>query len=176
MKKVFWMACAFSFLAAPVFADGFYVAGDVGRIKWASDSSSTSDSTFRLAGGYKFDIPFHDTLALEVSYRDLGGANWNNGLTVNKVDITAMQFSVVSSHPVSDSISLYGRLGYADLEMEATSVGDGSTTTSNDKVFGGVGGHYAFNQKFGLYLEYDRYAKVGAVSLTTVSLGADFQF
>lgn len=175
MRKLLGLVGA-CLLATPALADGFYVAGDFGRIKWAGNSSSTTDSVTTVAGGYTFDITFHDKLSLELSYRDLGGANWDNGLETNKIDITAVQFSVLSSHPVGDSVRLYGRLGYADLEIEATSALGVSSTTSNDKVFGGVGGYYAFNQHFGLYLEYDRYAKVGAATLSTVLLGADYHF
>lgn len=176
MKKVFWVVCALGLLAMPTFADGFYVAGDVGRVKWASDDVSEADTAFTLAGGYKFNLPFKDTLALEASYRNLGSLSWDNGLATNKIDLTAVQFSVVANHSLNESVSFYGRLGYADVQIDASSDTEGSSSASDDKVFGGVGARYALNQQFGVYLEYDRYAKIGDVNVSGVLLGLDYQF
>lgn len=176
MKKVFFVACAVALISPLVLADGFYVAGDVGRVKWASDGISDTDTAFTLAGGYKFDLPFHDTLALEASYRNLGSLKWDNGLDTNKIDLTAVQFSVIANHALNELVSFYGRLGYADVQIDATSSIDGSSSASNDKVFGGVGGHYAINPQFGVYLEYNRYAKIGEVNVSGVLLGLDYQF
>jgi len=65
MKK-FWMACALVGCAAPVFAEGFYVAGDVGRDRWSADSidKTMTANVFSIAAGYTFDLPFRDTFSL----------------------------------------------------------------------------------------------------------------
>jgi OmpA-OmpF porin, OOP family len=176
MRKALFAVCALALMSSSVWADGFYVAGDVGRVKWASDDVSDTDTAFTLAGGYKFNLPFKDTLALEASYRNLGSMQWDNGLATNKIDLTAVQFSVIANHSLNESVSFYGRLGYADVQIDASNDTEGSSSASNEKVFGGVGGHYAINTAFGIYLEYDKYARIGEVNLSGVLLGVDYQF
>ncbi len=183
MKK-FWMACALVGCAAPVFAEGFYVAADAGRDRWSADSidKTLTASTFSVAWGYVFDLPFKDSLALELSYRDLGDIyetdprNAENSLAT---DLTAAQLSVIASHPLSGVLSLYGRLGYAEVQIESkrrTFFSEDSSSSSKDKVFAGVGGRYVVNQNIGLHLEYQRYQKLGDVTISLLLLGADYQF
>jgi opacity protein-like surface antigen len=182
MKK-FWMACALLGCAAPVFAEGFYVAGDVGRDRWSADSidKTMTASVFSIAGGYTFDLPFKDTLSLELSYRDLGSLYERDQSKVNSLttDLTAAQLSVIANHSFNESLSLYGRLGYAELQVKSkldTPSFDSSSSSSQDKAFAGVGGRYAINQKIGVRVEYQRYQKLGDVTISLLLLGADYQF
>lgn len=175
MKRI-WLAGVLAACVTPVLADGFYVAGDAGRVRWAGANVSDADTAFSLAGGYKFNLPFKDTLALELGYRNLGGLNWDNGLATNKVELSALQFSVLANHSLNEQIGFYGRLGYADVKISATSVADGFNSASNNKLFGGVGARYAITPHFGAYLEYDKYEKIGAVKVSGVLLGLDYQF
>jgi len=182
MKKC-WMAGVFAFCAMPVLADGFYIAGDVGRDRWTADSldKSMTANVFTIAGGYIFNLPFKDTLAVELGYRDLGDifeadADKTNSL---KTDLSAIQLSVIASHFVNDSLSFYGRLGYAEVNIDSKYhgvYGDDSSSSSKDKGFAGIGGRYAINQQVGIHLEIDRYQKLGEVSVSTLLIGADYQF
>jgi predicted porin len=175
MKRI-WLVCMLAACAAPVLADGFYVAADVGRFRWADANVSAADTAFSLAGGYQFKLPFKDRLALEVGYRNLGGMEWDNGLASNKVELSALQFSVLAKHLLNEQVSFYGRLGYADVKISAAAEADALGSASNDKLFGGIGARYALSSKLGVYLEYDKYEKIGAVKLSGVLLGLDYQF
>lgn len=187
MKKL-WAVCAFASCAVsalPALAEGFYVAGDLGRVRWVGDATSARDSAFSLAGGYLFDLPFRDKLALEVGYRNLGSLAWDNGLAVNNVELSAVQFSVLANHSVNDRVSFYGRVGYADVNISATAsasstAGFNSASTfnsaSNSTLFGAIGARYALTSSLGAYLEYDKYEKIGAVKLSGVLLGLDYRF
>lgn len=183
MKK-FWMACALVGCAAPVFAEGFYVAADAGRDRWSADSidKTLTASTFSVAWGYTFDLPFKDSLSLELSYRDLGDIyETDSRYSGNSLatDLTATQLSVIASHPLNEVLSLYGRLGYADVQIESkrrTSISNESSSSSQDKVFAGVGGRYVVNQNIGLHIEYQRYQKLGDVTISLLVVGADYQF
>ena len=182
MKK-FWMACALVGFAAPVFAEGFYVAGDVGRDRWSADSidKTMTANVFSVAAGYTFDLPFKDTFSLELSYRDLGSLYEPDQARVNSLttDVTATQLSVIANHSFNDSLSVYGRLGYAEMQVKSkldTPTLDSSSSSSQDKAFAGVGGRYAINQKIGVRLEYQRYEKLGDVTISLLLLGADYQF
>jgi opacity protein-like surface antigen len=183
MKKILFAGCTLALVALPALADGFYVAADVGRDRWSADTldKSMTANVFTVAGGYTFNLPFKDTLAIELGFRDLGGiyetdTNKTNSL---KTDLSAMQFSVIASHFLNDSLSLYGRLGYAEVTVDSKyrgAYGDDSNSNTQDKGFAGIGGRYAINQNVGVHLEYDRYQKLGEVSVSTLLIGADYQF
>ncbi|HEY9103307.1 outer membrane beta-barrel protein, partial [Chitinimonas sp.] len=73
MKKQFSLLAIAAVLAAPAFADNFYVGGDVGSSKIEADAGngfdiSKTDTTYSVFGGYQF----HPNFAAEVAYRDLG--------------------------------------------------------------------------------------------------------
>jgi len=116
-----------------------------------------------------------------LSYRDLGSLYEPDQAKINSLttDLTATQLSVIANHFFNDSLSMYGRLGYAELQVESkldTPTLDSSSSSSQDKAFAGVGGRYAINQKIGVRLEYQRYEKLGDVSISLLLLGADYQF
>jgi opacity protein-like surface antigen len=175
MKKKFFAACALSVLTLPALANGFYVAGDLGQVKWSADSESETDTAFSFAGGYKLN----DTFSFELGYRDLGGVEETFEGETFGADLTATQLSVLASFKINDAISAYGRLGVADMQMKF-SYDDGeysdSVTESKTKAVFGVGGRYAINQKLGLHIEYDRYAKFEEMTVSALLVGFDYQF
>lgn len=180
MKKVI-TAFLLAGMAAPVLADGFYVAGDLGRDRWTSNmnDSTMTANVFSIAGGYEFALPFQDSMALEIGYRDLGGINESDGTVQLKTDVAANQFSVIARHTFTDQLSLYGRLGYAELTIDSklhNAQSDISGSTSKGKVFGGIGGRYAFDEHLGVHIEYDRYDKIGEVVISALLVGAEYHF
>jgi len=175
MKKSLFVACALSVLTLPAFANGFYVAGDLGQAKWSIDSDSETDTAVAIAGGYKLN----DTFSFELGYRDLGGLEESyDGETIG-VDLTAMQLSVLANYALNDAVSVYGRLGFADMKLEV-SYDDGeysdSASTSETKAVFGVGGRYAVSQKLGLHIEYNQYAKFEDMTVSAMLVGFDYQF
>lgn len=162
--------------------DGFYVASDLGRGKWRDEDSNQAvyANQIGIAGGYEFSLPFQDSMAIELGYRDLGGikeGDKNNNL---KSDLTAVQLSLVAAHNFTESISAYGRLGYADLHVKSryNYYGQKDTTTaSHEKVYVGLGGRYEWANRFGLRIEYNRYDKISdSVVISAVLVGGDFHF
>ncbi len=184
MKK-FWMACALVSCAMPVFAEGFYVAGDVGSVKWKTDWSSKTDTAFSVASGYIFNLPFKDTLAIEVAYRDLGGFSRSDEATKATLDLTVTQVSLLASHKINESLSFYGRAGIADMQIDATykdDYYDESGSLSKDRAILGVGGRYGLNRHFGIYLEYNRYGDfddlgdTDDLTISSLVVGLDYRF
>ena len=174
-------AVIFGLCALPALADGFYVAGDIGRDRWTSDTTDNTKTSnvVSIAAGYEFGLPFQDSVALELGYRDLGNINESDATTNIKTDLTATEISMIARHFFSDQISLYGRLGYAEVQLDwklqnAQANADGSV--SKDKLFGGVGGRYAFTEKLGLRIEYDRYDKVNDIVISSLTAGVDYHF
>ena len=155
MKKQLLAATVLSAMTLPALASNLYVVADLGQVKYEVDSFSESDTGFTLGGGYKFN----DTFAVEVAYRnlgeineseyeDLGDGDYYEGSFSN--EFSALQVSLVAGFPVSETVNLYGRLGYADIDLdfsfsEIEVIGDsestfsGSGTLSRNKVLFGVG-------------------------------------
>jgi len=185
MKK-FWMAFGLVCCAAPASAEGFYVAGDVGSSKWKIESGgSNTDTAFSVAGGYIFDLPFKDTLAIELGYRDLGGFSDSYDGAKATLDLTVTQLSLVASHKINDLLSVYGRAGIADMQIDASykdEVYNESGSLSKDRAVLGIGGRYALNQQVGVYLEYTRYqdfddlGDTGDLTVSTLLVGLDYRF
>jgi hypothetical protein len=154
-------------------AEGFYVAGDLGRSRLGYDD--VYDTMFSVAGGYEFDLPFRDTFALEISYRDFGSIEQDYGVDWRSVEITAAQLSLVSRHKFNDQFSLLARFGGAELKQNDHGFYDGERfhiSRSYEKMYGGLGARYALNEKLGLYMEYDWYD----VKISGFLMGADYHF
>jgi len=182
----FWMAFGLACCAAPALAEGFYVAGDVGKVKWKIESGgSKTDTAFSVAGGYTFDLPFKDTLAIELGYRDLGGFSRSDEDVKATLVLTVTQLSFLASHKINDSLSFYGRAGIADMQIGASYKDDfnsESDSLSKDRAVLGIGGRYTLNQHVGIYLEYDRYQDfddlggAGDLTVSTLLVGLDYHF
>ena len=162
--------------------DGFYVASDLGRGKWQDDETNKAvyANQIGIAGGYEFSLPFRDILAVEIGYRDLGNIKEGDKNINLKTDLSAVQVSLVAAHKFTDSLSAYGRLGYADMHVKSRYSYYGepdSSTTSHEKAYVGIGGRYEWVHRFGLRVEYNRYDKISdAVVISAFLIGGDFHF
>lgn len=137
-------------------------------------SLDEDDSGFKLFGGHQMN----DNLAIEGFYADLGEATVsgdagdtfiyggilyqflvNNGKLA--YEGTVLGANALLSLPVSDSFSLFGKLGMALWEVDVTASGSGisSSSASDDGTdfFYGVGASYRFNQDWSVRGEYDMY-------------------
>lgn len=170
MKKKL-LACALFAVSFPAFAEGFYAAGELGQAKWKLDSESESDTSFGIAGGYKFN----DIVAVELGYRDLGSVSDSDEDGKFSVGFTALQLSVIANAAINDKVGIYGRLGMADLKFKYSALGDSGSRSKSKAVFG-VGASYAVSQTVSLFVEYDQYAKYEDLKISNFSVGAKFQF
>ena len=124
-----------------------------------SSSLDEEDSGYSLYGG----IPLNENLAIEISYQDFGEASLSgNSGNQFKIGTTTYQFTttatlsvaaesigyaLVPKMPISENISLYGKLGfhYWDSKFSVTST---NTTASLDDdgndVFYGFGAEMNF--------------------------------
>jgi len=118
----------------------FYVGGDVGSTK---PKDVSSESSFGVFGGYKFDENF----AVEAGFRRLG--NWEEDGVDDKV--TQLSLSVIGSVPVADQVSVYGRLGYNRLEEKF----EGEKAHENKALFG-LGVSYQITKEISARVEWQR--------------------
>lgn len=179
--KRFGVACALVCCSLPAMADGFYVAGDVGQVKWDLDELSTKKTSVAVAGGYKFSLPFKDTMAVEIGYRQLGVHKDKDFLYSYRTEFNMLQLSVIANHYFSPQLSAYGRVGVAQLDIDwqatrinATNITDKESTTKDRAIYG-VGARYTFNERLAARFEYT-FLKWDEIRFTGPSLGLEYSF
>lgn len=170
MKKLMALAMAAAF-AAPAFAGDFYAGADVGRNKFSDSGVSVTKTGLAVFGGYKLN----ENVSLEAGYRSLMKESASQGSESVTVDLYALQFSGVFSAPVSNELSLYGRLGLNSLRGDVT-YKNGSTTINDGgnetKLLWGVGASYAFSKDVSLRVEFQKPVK----EIQILSVGVKFAF
>ena len=90
----------------------FYAGLDIGQ----TDVVDEDDIGFRLFGGYQF----HRNIAVELGY----------GLLFDKsdVEVTALEVTAVGIWPIANQFSLLGKLGFANVEVDAPGFGSEDST------------------------------------------------
>lgn len=131
---------------------GFYAGAGFGTTKIDDDGLDDvdfddSDTGFKIFGGYSFNQNF----AIEATYFDLGEASGSFGVGDNfDVGISGFGVSAVGVLPLSDTFSLFGKLGYAsydiDAHVELAGVGSGSASDSQSDMTFGAGAALSFGQ------------------------------
>ncbi|QBC43968.1 porin [Iodobacter fluviatilis] len=182
MKKNILASLVLSTLiASPVFAEGFYIGADLGSSNMSADINdqnfNKNNAAWGINGGYKFS-PY---LAAELGYRDFGKAEENYFIASASIKAKAVQASVLASYPFNDAFSVFGRLGVASIKTTAKAESrifgySKSKEETQTKALFGIGAQYAFNKNFSLRAEYNQYAKIEDLKLSTFTVGANYSF
>ena len=146
---------------------GFYAGASIGTTKLTDDGlessafeADDSDTGFKIFGGYSFNR----NLAIEVSYFDLGevSGGFNDPFIGNvsfDVGISGFNASAVGRLPVSDTFSLFGKLGFASYDVDGhvsiAGVGSGSDSSSETDLSYGVGAALSFGGQWEARIEYE---------------------
>ena len=150
------MVLAIAMLWAPVaFGQGFYFGGGIGVTQLEDEEEgigSFDDSPlgWRILAGYEFTENF----AVEGAYVNSGEAED----TIQGVDIEAelkgFTVSGIGLLPVSDSVKLFGKLGYYNGETEASAFG---VTVDEDEsgLTLGAGLRFDLGNNFAIRGEFD---------------------
>lgn len=149
-----------------------------------SMSKDESDTAYKLFGGYQFNRNF----AIEAGYFDLGAfgytANTAPAGTLNgRIKIQGLNLDLVGTLPVSERLSIIGRIGAQGARSRDTFSASGAVgvvdanprkTEVNHKL--GLGLQYEFSDSFFVRAEAERYrindavGNHGDINLYTVSL------
>jgi OOP family OmpA-OmpF porin len=187
MRKQLFATMLLSALTLPVYAKGFYVFADFERNKAEADIGDFSISKTENGYGLGLGYVISNTFAVEVAYRDLmdisesgGGEDYEYS---SSLDLTAFQASVVATYPLSETISLFGRLGIGKIDIDSSyyendwgDVYRESESESKTKAVFGIGARYALSEKVGVRAEYSRFAKIDDTTLSSLSLAVDYHF
>jgi len=148
---------------------GFYAGISAGQSKTADcpggGSCDDKDTAYRVFGGYKF----HPNIAVEGGYSPLGETSSSFPGGSLKAEANAWDIVGVGSFPLGNNFSVLGKLGFYNAEIKLSGLASGKKTTT-DLTYG-IGGQYDFNRNLGLRLEWNRYSKVKAPDVGTVSGG-----
>ena len=162
---------------------GFYMGAGIGSTKIDDDgfddagiNFDDSDTGFKVFGGYSFNQNF----AIEATYFDLGEASGSFGVGDNfDVGISGFGVSAVGVLPLSDTFSLFGKLGFASYDLEAhatvSGFGSGSDSSSESDLTYGVGAALSVGPQWELRAEYEA-INVDDGDANMISVGAMYHF
>lgn len=175
---------------SPVLASEFqshgYLLASVGRADTfiltstrtsLTDEINGDDTAFEIGVGFAFS-PY---LSIEGSYQDFGKPSGYAGCPPDVLCIEIVPFSreevsvdgwsvaLRGALPVTDSLSVFGRLGFLSWDASARSQG---LNDSGTDVLYGAGIAADLNDRFGLQLSYEK----AEVDIETVKLGVRLRF
>lgn len=146
------------------------------------------DTAFKLYGGYQLT----PHLAVEGGYFDLGKFGYTAhtaplGSLRGDMRVRGLNLDLVGTVPLTDRLSLLGRVGVNHARVNDRFAGTGSvsvarTTASKSEANAkfGVGVNYAFNDALSMRLEFERYRVNDAIGnkgdIDTLSVGLVYRF
>jgi len=158
-----------------------------------SGTADGKNTGYKIFGGYEFNPYF----GVEISLVDLGRVKYSGSylgapVTGGKVDVVGLNGSAVGIVPVTESFSLFGKLGIFAWEASWSDVTNGVPTKGQDNGADlSIGAGFAFNftKNFSARLEWERFKAGGGEDYNTglpnltssanidfVSLGFLFKF
>lgn len=138
---------------AQMMTPSFYAGVELG----SSDFGSETDTMIKAFGGFQF----HPNIAVELGY----GFLYDKGAT----EVTALEVVGVGMYQVAPQLSVLGKLGFANIEVDVAG-------TSDDKIelVFGVGAQYDVMRNLAARLMFTRYNTSDAVDV--ISIGALWRF
>jgi OOP family OmpA-OmpF porin len=139
---------------------GFYAGAGVGKAALKFDdvgfglSFDTTDSAFKIFGGYMFNEYF----GLDGAFFDAGEQTEDYGPFSVTADMSGLSISVLGNLPLGENFALFGKFGVTSLEGDVETRASGfsdSTEASEDDVSYGVGAALSFGTPFELRAEYE---------------------
>ena len=183
---------------------GWYVGTGAGRARYELApaivlESDSSGSSHRFFAGYRFNR----NVSVEGAYVDLGEARrvlgWPsdifgiciieaispcNGNVRESTSATAYTLAAIGTIPITDRLSVFGKLGIANVEATRTASQYASTSTRDTRArpFYGLGIRYELISNLALRAEWERITEAYSIGLASqanvqaYSFGVEFQF
>ncbi|MEX0899772.1 MAG: OmpA family protein [Gammaproteobacteria bacterium] len=150
-------------------------------------SRDEKDNGYKLFAGYQFGH-----FALEGGFFDLGTHSFSaqtlpTGSLNGQLEVRGINLDLVGTMPLTQRVSLFGRLGATHSEADATFAGEGAVNVSDPtflreatNIKYGVGAQYALTERLRLRLEAERFRVNDAVGnkgdIDLFSLGLVMRF
>lgn len=151
-----------------------YIGASVGKATNEVGEFKGRDTALKLTGGYAFNQYF----AVELSYVDAGTQTDTVGLRSIKNESSGIIASALLNVPLGERFAVFGKLGYAFYDSDATGrLGDQVTreSDSSDDLTYGIGIQLAVRRGLSLRAEYEA-VDVSEGDFEIVSAGAFYEF
>jgi hypothetical protein len=165
LNKILAIAAAAIVLAVSSGASqaGWYVGGSAGLADHRQGcdglgpNCDDSDVSFSVFGGLWF-IP--RWLGLELGYYDLGETSFTTPAGSGAREISALQFGVIVGIPVGDLITLNGKFGILQSDVEFDAGSTGGTNNSTDISYG-MGATFEVTPNLGIRVLAEMFDNLG---------------
>ncbi len=156
-----------------------YYMGVSGGQASTDDKALSNDKTstaFSFFAGYEIN----DNFAAELSYSNFGSMDLlGNGTQLLKA--TAYGLGIVGSLPVSQYVSVFGKLGYASTSYVVETGGVAGTTNASGNANTAVGVNFHMTNKADIRVAYDTYKLVDSstsaiANMRVASVGVSIKF
>ena len=196
-KKVIRLAVAATAVSFAQFAaaEGLYVVGSFGlpstnKVRTDFDATIKKDLGLTVNSSLKMGTAmdgalgyaFNKNLAIEGGYFNSGTGALTVTVSGDAISVdtktTIMRLDVVGSLPLSDKLSVFGKLGYAGATTDVSAIRVNNTavepasSSSENKIGFGIGARYAFMDKFSARVSWD--SMPGDVSAILLGLQVNF--
>ena len=161
---------------------GFYVYGAFGNTD--TDVSlgglnrvDDDNSSFALGAGYELTR----NISLEGAYLDFGSHDGETdcppGITClvipvsAQADLTGISLSLIGSIPLTDSLDVYGKVGFVSWDVDFEGISSAFDTSGEDLLYG-AGLRWSIDDHWKVFAEYGRVE----LDLDTASIGVSYHF
>lgn len=168
MKKIAAALLLSSAVAAPAFAadSGFYAGLNLSRSSVSTPSGTVltkkNDTVYGVIAGYQFN----QNWGVEAQYT--GAGKFATTTSSGKADTFSV--AAIGTMPISDTFSLYGKLGFASTKTKVS--GTGATGASRSAATYGLGVQYNATPAVGIRFGWDRFG----ATVTDTTVGAKHNF
>jgi OOP family OmpA-OmpF porin len=190
MRAALAIACMIWAGACLAQETGFYIGAGVGnssyreacadfnRLAGQADAfgcTSSEDTAQKAFAGWRL----HQYLALEVSYIDFGEAKGSGTVAGAPVTATtkvkAAGLSALGILPLSERVSVYGRLGMLEVKTRTQIEGGMAAVEDDDEteLHVGIGALFNLARDWGVRLEYER---LNDTKIDLISIGVQYRF
>jgi OmpA-OmpF porin, OOP family len=153
---------------------GFYIGAGIGEANNKSGEFDGSDTAFQIFGGYSFNEHF----ALELTYVDAGTQDDRIGEVEVTNESSGVIVSALGAVPIGPIVSLYGKVGYAFYDADATfrlgNLQERESDSDEDPAYG-VGVELAILRGLRLRAEYE-IVDVSDGDFDIVTVNATYRF
>jgi hypothetical protein len=137
------------------------------------------DTSFSFYGGKRF----HENLAFEVAYLDLGKLDNDRGFVTTTAETTGFNFSLLGIIPIENTGYLYGKVGFMAWETDYTRSDTSKTIDDDGTDFTfGIGFAWAFQNRYEFRIEFERLNELddnfnsGGSYITNLTFGGNIRF
>ncbi|MDQ7004480.1 MAG: outer membrane beta-barrel protein [Ghiorsea sp.] len=182
MKKIIAIAALSAALTTSAFAadNTTYVTAGLSSATYTNTGGFPNPGKVDLGVGYSFT----PTLAAELSYHQFGdstlvvvGVGGSASATASVSSVTA---AVVGSYPISDQVSLIGKVGVASNKTDLTTNVGTSDSSSKTSLYFAVGGEYNISDKYSIRAQYEDFGDIESAtdpaSATALGISAVIKF